>query len=376
MQAVNDTNDTVPFGDLALEVREIRAEVDKAIARVLTRGWFVLGQEGEAFERDFAAFLGAGFAIGCGNGTDAITLALRALGLGSGDEVITVANTCVPTAAGIRDAGCALRLVDCDPITLQMDADALQSAITPSTKAVVPVHLFGSSPDMREIRRICQSAGVPIVEDCAQAHGAQSGGRPAGRWGDLSAWSFYPSKNLGAYGDGGAVVTDDPALADRVRRLRNYGQRVRYYHDEEGRNSRLDELQAAILQVKLRQLDQWNARRRQLAELYTAHLNESPIGIPRVRDDCVSARHLYPIRIANEGRDQIREALKRHGIDAQIHYPVPIHRQKAYLAEFQGHRFPAAEQAAGELLSLPLYPQLADEQVQRVASVLLESLTE
>jgi dTDP-4-amino-4,6-dideoxygalactose transaminase len=360
-------HDQILFGDLSLEVGELRAEIEAAVDRVLSRGWFVLGAEVEAFEQEFAQFVGARYAVGCANGTDAITLALRALGVKAGDEVITVANTCVPTAAGIRDAGCALRLIDCDAETLQMDALALERALTNRTRAVVPVHLYGSSPDMRAIARVCESAKVPIVEDCAQAHGAQAQGRTAGRWGILAAWSFYPSKNLGAYGDGGAITTDDAELAERLRRLRNYGQRARYYHDEEGRNSRLDELQAAILRVKLKYLSAWNARRRAIADLYESLLEGSVVRVPRITSECVSARHLFPVRVPSEFRDEIRRQLEAASISTQIHYPVPIHRQKAYAAMFPDLRLPQAEAAAAELVSLPLYPQLTDEQAQRVA---------
>lgn len=370
MQTVTEK---ILFGNLGREVEEIRNEIDEAINRVLARGWFVLGTEGEEFESEFATFLAAKYAIGCGNGTDAITLSLRALNVGEGDEVITVANTCVPTAAGIRDAGCRLRLVDCDPATLQMSADALECALTPATRAVVPVHLYGSCPDMGRITAICRRAGVPIIEDCAQAHGASVDGRMAGRWGDLSAWSFYPSKNLGAYGDGGAVTTDDPMLAEKLRRLRNYGQRVRYYHDEEGRNSRLDEMQAAILRVKLRHLERWNARRREIAETYETLLEGSTVRVPQLSNKCISVRHLFPVRVPSERRDAVREDLKEQGIDTQIHYPVPIHLQKAYAPMFQGKRYPVAEEAAGELLTLPLYPQMNDAQVQRVTAALREN---
>lgn len=361
----------IEFGDLKQEVAEIRAELDEAIGRVLAGGWFVLGAEGEAFEREFAAYVGARHAIGCGNGTDAITLALRALGVEPGDEVITVANTCVPTAAGIRDAGCALRVVDCDPETLQMDARALERAITSKTRAVMPVHLYGSSPDMREIARVCEAANVPVVEDCAQAHGAEIQGRKAGQWGVMAAWSFYPSKNLGAYGDGGAVTTDDDELAEKLKRLRNYGQRVRYYHDEEGRNSRLDEMQAAILRVKLKHLNRWNERRREIANIYEEMLEGSSARVARVTEDGASARHLFVVRVPAARREEIRRAMQERGVATQIHYPVPLHKQKAYAEMFEELILPNAEAAADELISLPLYPQMTDEQVRRVAETLL-----
>lgn len=364
----------LPFGDLAAEVREIRSEIDDAVARVFDRGWFVLGAEGEAFEHEFAAWLGAAHAVGCGNGTDAITLSLRALGVGLGDEVITVANTCVPTVAGIRDVGCTVRLVDCDPDTLQMCPAALEKALTPATRAVVPVHLYGSCPDMGRICSLCSKAGVHVIEDCAQAHGAAWEGRPAGRWGVLSAWSFYPSKNLGAYGDGGAVITDDPALAERLRRTRNYGQRVRYYHDDEGRNSRLDEIQAAILRVKLRHLGRWNERRRQIAAIYAAELDRSDVRIPPVAAECLTVRHLYPVRVSAASRDAVRKSMESQGVATQIHYPVPIHRQRAYAGFFAGTSFPAAEGAADELISLPMFPQLSDGDARRAAGALVNAL--
>lgn len=363
----------IPFGDLALEVAEIRTEIDRAISRVLGSGWFVLGAELERFETQFAEYLGAQSAVGCGNGTEAITLALKALGVGAGDEVITVANTCVPTATGIRDAGCELRLVDCDSQTLQMDARRLAEAITEKTRAVIPVHLYGSCPNMAEIVEICRRAGVPIIEDCAQAHGAEINGRKAGRWGTMAAWSFYPSKNLGAYGDGGAVTTDDAELAEKLKRLRNYGQRVRYHHDEEGRNSRLDEMQAAILSIKLQHLDHWNERRRELAKIYDDELADCAIQIPQLAASCVSARHLYPVRVVAAQRDAVRARLAKRGIATQIHYPIPVHRQKAYIDLFPDASFPNAEQAAAELITLPLYPQMSDEQARRTATELRQA---
>ncbi len=364
----------VRFGDLALEVDEIRAEIDEAVDRVLTRGWFVLGAEGESFESEFATWLGAEHAVGCGNGTDAITLALQALGIGAGDEVITVVNTCVPTAAGIRGAGCTLRLVDCDPRTLQIESAMVEAAITSRTRAVVAVHLYGNSPDMQALTEVCGRAGVALVEDCAQAHGTKFDGRSAGTWGVISAWSFYPSKNLGAYGDGGAVVTHDADLADRVRRLRNYGQRVRYYHDEEGRNSRLDEIQAAVLRVKLRHLGRWNEQRRHLAGRYE-ELLPLAVTVPLVHAGSVSSRHLFPVLVSASRRDALREELSREGIETQIHYPVPLHRQKAYMDMFVGASYRHGEDAAARLITLPLFPQLPEESVEFVAAT-LRRLTE
>ena len=368
----------IPFGDLRREVHELHDEVNTSIARVLERGWFVLGSELEHFEQEFASYLGMRHVVGCANGTDAITLALRACDLGPGDEVITVANTCVPTAAGIRDAGCTLRLVDCNSSTLQMDADRLESAITPSTRAVVPVHLYGTSPDMHAIRKICDSRNLILVEDCAQAHGATFQNRSAGSWGHLSAWSFYPSKNLGAYGDGGAVATDSEELATKLRMLRNYGQRIRYYHDAEGRNSRLDEIQAAVLRVKLRHLDEWNSRRRAIAAQYDEMIDHAVLEIPAVTEGCEPARHLYPVRVTSgaAARDQLRTLLREEGVDTQIHYPVPIHRQPAYASLFDAERFPEADAACDQVLSLPMFPQLSLDEARFTASELLRSASD
>lgn len=289
----------------------------------------------------------------------------------------TVTNTCVPTAVGIRATGCELKLVGCDADTLQMDAAQLKLAITERTRAVVPVHLYGACPDMEAIASVCREAKGPMVEDCAQAHGASWAGKAAGRWGIMSAWSFYPSKNLGAYGDGGAVATDDAAMAQAINRLRNYGQRVRYHHDEEGRNSRLDEIQAAILRAKLGHLSRWNEQRRALAAVYDHELAGAgaAVRIPMVPAACVSACHLYPVRVEAARRDAVRDAMQERGVATQIHYPVPIHRQKAYAASFEDASFPAAEAAAGELLTLPLFPQMTPEQARQAAAALVEVLS-
>ena len=365
----------IRFGDLGLEVQEIRQEVDTAIARVLDRGWFVLGSEGEAFEKEFASWLGAADAAGCGNGTDAITLALKAIGVGPHDEVITVANTCVPTAAGIRDSGAELRVVDCDPDTLQISPSAVASAISSRTRAVVAVHLYGNPPDLDALSEICEARGVALIEDCAQAHGTSLRDRPAGTIGRISAWSFYPSKNIGAYGDGGAVVSNDTALTDAVRRLRNYGQRVRYYHDEEGRNSRLDELQAAILRVKLRHIDRWNEARRKLASLYEERFAGTAVFVPKLVSGATSSRHLFPVMVPDGRRDEIRDALAKEGIETLIHYPVPLHLQKAFSENIKTGALPVSESAARRLITLPLYPQLAQEDVARTAEALIRQVS-
>ncbi len=355
----------IPFGDLAREVAEIGGEIDAALGSVLRRGRFILGEEVAAFEREFATWIGATNAVGCASGTEAIALALLALGVGPGDEVIVPTNTCVPTATGVSMAGARPVPVDVLPDTLMIDPDAVRRALGSHTKAIVPVHLYGGPADMGALLAL----GVPIVEDCAQAHGTRYSGRAAGTIGALSCFSFYPSKNLGAYGDAGAVCTSDPELADRVRRLRHYGQSSRYVHDEEGLNSRMDEIQAAVLRVKLRHLDAWNARRRALAQLYETHLSGvTPIVITAGGE---SVHHLFPVLTSR--RDGLQAHLDARGVQTLIHYPIPLHLQPCYSHWGLGRgSFPVAERAAERLLSLPLFPQLEDREARRVVAAIGE----
>ncbi len=355
----------VPFGDSRREVEEIRPEVEAAIQGVLDSGWFILGENVKRFEEAFAAYCGVEHAVGVGSGTEALHLALVACGVGPGDEVITVPNTAVPTASAISFAGARPVFVDVEPDTLLMNADLLEPAITPRTKAIVPVHLFGQMADIGKIVEIAHAHGVPVVEDACQAHGAEWQGKRPGQVGDLAAYSFYPSKNLGAYGDGGAVVTNDPQLAERVWLLRNYGQKKRYYHSIVGFNSRLDELQAAILSVKLRYLDKWNHRRRELAERYLVGLRETDLILPKQAPGRRHVFHLFVVR--HPRRDKLQEFLEVRGVKTLIHYPVPVHLQEAY--RFLGYHegdFPVAERAASEILSLPIFPQLRAEEVDYV----------
>ncbi len=352
----------VPFQDLERSVAANRAAIDEAVARVLDSGWYVLGGEGAAFEQELAAWSGAAHAVGVASGTDAIELALRALDVGPGDEVVTQANTCVPTVAAIERTGAVAVLCDAEVDGAGIDVESARAALTPRTKAVVPVHLYGQCADMDAVLAL----GVPVVEDCAQAHGASYRGRPAGTMGALGAFSFYPTKNLGALGDGGAVVTGDARLAERVRLLRQYGQASRYEHVERGVNSRLDELQAAILRVRLGGLDEANARRREIAARYDSELAGLPGVTPLpVPDDRVHARHLYVVRAAR--RDELQAALGRLGVQTLVHYPHPVHGHAPYrdLA-----RPPAglgrAERLAGEVLSLPLFAEMTDAEAARV----------
>lgn len=370
---------SIPLVDLLGQTQSVRAAVDAAIARTLDSGWYILGRETAAFEEEFTAYvaghsrLAPGAQIGCvgvNSGTDALHLALWACDIGPGDEVITVAHTAVATAAAIMLAGATPVFVDVDPATYTLDPAALAEAITPRTKAVIPVHLYGHPAEMEAILAVARSAGLRVIEDCAQAHGAIYRGRHVGAWGDLGCFSFYPTKNLGALGDGGAVISADPDLAARVRLLREYGwtPQARYVSQAPGMNSRLDEMQAAILRAKLPHLDAWNEARRGLAAVYAAQLPPGA-ALPVERPGCRHVYHLYVVRVAD--RDGVRARLQAAGIGSGIHYPVPIHRQPAYahLPQAQAH-LPQTEQLAGEIVSLPMHPLLSVEQARTVAAAL------
>jgi len=366
---------SVPAVDLLGEYRSIQAEIDAAVARTLHSGWYILGREVAAFEEEFAAFLQArgGDALACigvNSGTDALQLALMACDVGPGDEVITVAHTAVATAAAISLTGATPVFVDIDPQTYTMDPTALAAAITPRTKAVIPVHLYGHPAEMEQILAIAAQAGIRVIEDCAQAHGARYRGRCVGGLGDLGCFSFYPTKNLGAMGDGGAVVSRDPQLAERVRLLREYGwtPAARYVSQVQGMNSRLDEMQAAILRAKLTHLEAWNEARRQVAAWYADLLPDTLVK-PVERPGCEHVYHLYVVRVAE--RDAVRRELAAHGIGSGIHYPVPIHMQPAYQgAAGVRHDLSHTEAAASEILSLPMHPHMSQEQARATAEAL------
>ena len=359
----------IPLVDLKSAYARLRAEIDAATARVLAGGWYILGPEVSAFEAEFAAYLGAGHAVGVASGTDAVLLALRALGVGPGDEVITVAHTAVATVAAIALAGATPCFVDIDTATYTLDPGRLEAAITPRTRAIVPVHLYGAPADMQPILAIAQAHGLLVIEDCAQAHGATTDGRRAGTLGDAAAFSFYPTKNLGALGDGGAVVTKRPEVAERLRLLRQYGWRERYVSDIEGYNSRLDELQAAILRVRLRHLDAENAARRRLAAQYDAALADLPLALPAAWPEEGAVYHLYVV--AADERDALAAYLAAQGIGTGVHYPVPIHCQPAYAHFGYGPgSLPATEAAAARVLSLPMYPDLPAAAVDQVAAAI------
>jgi dTDP-4-amino-4,6-dideoxygalactose transaminase len=361
----------VPFGDLKARYETHRATVDAAVKRVLERGWFVLGPELEAFEQEFATSVGTAHAVGVGNGTSAIEIALRALDVGPGDEVATVAHTATFTALGIAATGATPVFVDVDESTQTLSAAALRAAITERTRAVVPVHLYGAPADMPAILAVTRPLGIPVVEDAAQAHGARLAEGAVGTLGAAACFSFYPSKNLGAFGDGGAITTSDAAIAAKVRVLRNGGQADRYTHAVVGVNSRLDELQAAILRAFLPLLPAMNARRRAVAERYKQEL----AGLPRLtlppaeRAGSASAWHLFVVR--HPERDALKDALASRGVQALVHYPTPSHLQPAFAPPRA--LLPVSERLAREVLSLPLHPELSDEQVAAVIAAVRDA---
>ncbi|HEX2232440.1 MAG TPA: DegT/DnrJ/EryC1/StrS family aminotransferase [Thermoleophilaceae bacterium] len=356
----------IPFVDLAPQHESLAQELRQAFERTLSAGDFILGEEVELFEHEFAEFCGVRYAVGVDSGTTAIELALRAVDCGPGDEVITVPNTFIATALAITLTGARPVFVDVDPVSRNMDPQLLAEAITPRTKAVVPVHLYGQPADMEPICDVARAYGVRVVEDAAQAHGARYRGRPAGSLADAAAFSFYPSKNLGAVGDAGAVTTDDEDLAERLRLMRNYGQRTKNRHDAIGFNRRLDTLQAAFLRVKLPRLRGWIDARRERARRYGELLADTAVEPPVEAEGREHVWHLYVIRAA--GRDELRASLTERGIDTGLHYPVPIHLQPAYAHLGYGPgSFPIAERLAEESLSLPMYPELPEKWLEEVA---------
>lgn len=366
----------VVFNDLAAQHAAIADELESAVQRVLRSGWYILGPEVEAFEAEFATWLGlpgGSHAVGVNSGTDALHLALRACGVGPGDDVMTVSHTAVATAAAITLAGARPVFVDIDPATYTLDPARLVNALTPQTRAIIPVHLYGQPADLAPILAFARSHGLVVIEDCAQAHGAHYQNRPVGTWGDLACFSFYPTKNLGAAGDGGMVVSRDSELARRVRGLREYGWSAgeRYVSRELGFNSRLDELQAAVLRVKLRHLERWNARRQTLADGYGDLLVDAGVTRPAVRPGSTHVYHLYVVR--HPRRDTLRQTLHAQGIATLVHYPVPIHQQPAYQFLSPAAGLPVTETIAGEIVSLPLYPEMTDEAIVAVAAAVRAS---
>ena len=358
-------SEMVPFTDLAAATREVRETVSDAWRSLLDTSAFIGGRAVESFEEAWAAYCGTPAAVGVGNGTDAIRLTLTALGIGPGDEVIVPANTFIASAEAVVAAGATPRFADVDPATLLLSPETLGAAITRATRAVLVVHLYGQVPDMDALGQAAAGAGLVIIEDAAQAHGATWRGRPAGSMGRAGCFSFYPAKNLGAFGDGGAVVTSDEALAERIRRLRDHGRVPGGHnrHEVIGTNSRLDALQAAVLTAKLSRLDAWTRARRSLAARYRAAFADGPVRLVDEVPSACGAYHLAVVRVRD--RETVRQQLASMGIQTGIHYPVPCHQQPPY-RRFAGARLAAAEQAAGEILSLPIFPQMTDAQFARV----------
>jgi dTDP-4-amino-4,6-dideoxygalactose transaminase len=355
----------VPFLDLKQPYNELKEVVDAAIERVLTSGWYILGPEVRAFEEEFAAWCGAAHCVGVSNGLDALHLVLRAWDVGPGDEVIVPANTYIATWLAASYAGATPVPVEPDPLTYNIDPARIEAAITPRTKAVIAVHLYGQPADMDAINEVAHRHGVRTLEDCAQAHGAAWRGRKAGSLGDAAAWSFYPGKNLGALGDGGAVTTSDEQVAERIRTLANYGSRVKYHNLEKGFNCRLDELQAAILRAKLPVVNEWNARRNAVAAQYFAGIRRDDVVLPFVAADAKPVWHLFVVRTPR--RDEFQRQLAEAGIGTLIHYPIAPYDQPAY-ADFAARRseWPISSALAREVLSLPMGPHMTAEQVERV----------
>ncbi len=360
----------IPLVDLKAQYATIRDEVRQAIDEVLESMQLTIGPNVKAFDQEFASYIGAKHSIGVGSGTDALQLAIRACGVSGGDEVITVSHTFFATVEAILYANARPILVEVDEKTMLIDPAAVAAAITPRTKAIIPVHLYGRTVDLKPLRQIAQDRNITIIEDAAQAHGALlDDGKKAGTGGRVNCFSFYCSKNLGAYGEAGSITTNEDRLAEELRALREHGQSTRYYHPVVGYNARLDEIQAAILRIKLKRLDKWNARRRELARMYDERLKNTGVVVPEIPSDI--RRHVfytYTIRVSGGRRDDLRKYLGERGIGTQIHYPVPIHLQQS--AEFLGYRkgdMPITEKVASEVLSLPMFAELTDEQLERVA---------
>jgi dTDP-4-amino-4,6-dideoxygalactose transaminase len=361
--------DKILYLDLPAQIRGIRKDLDAAIARTLDNCSFCLGPDVTQFEKDFAGYIGAKYCVGFNSGTSALHVAMLLLGVGPGDEVVTTPFTFVATSWAISYVGAKPVFVDVDDATFNLDPKLIERAITPRTKAVMPVHLYGHPFDLDPILAICHKHKLPLVEDTAQSHGAKYKGKIVGAFGDISCFSFYPGKNLGACGEGGALVTNNAAFDKRARSLREHGSTVRYYHDEVGYNYRMEGFQGAVLGVKLKHLEKWLLERRRVAKRYTELLAGTPLQLPHEAGYAQSAWHLYIVR--HSRRDDLKKHLEANGIGCALHYPVPLHLQKCYAN--LGHKagdFPVAEKAARECLSLPIYPELTDAQIQRVAEVI------
>lgn len=366
----------VPFLDLKAAYLELQQELDSVYQRVMNSGWYILGKEIEAFEQEFAAYCEAQYCIGVGNGLDALHLILRSLGIGPGDEVIVPANTYIATWLAVSYAGATPVPVEPDEMTYNINPDLIEVAITERTKAILPVHLYGQPADMDAINDLAHHYGLKVIEDAAQAHGARYKGRRTGGLGDAAGFSFYPGKNLGAFGDGGAVVTNDPYIADQVRVLRNYGSRVKYYNEVQGFNSRLDELQAAFLRVKLTKLDEWNERRKLAAQYYLDRLSQTDLKLPYVPEWVTPVWHLFVV--SHPQRDKLKNYLDKFGLGTLIHYPIPPHLSDAYTggleSNWKTNIYPITEAISNQILSIPIGPHLEQTKTTIVVETLLKVL--
>jgi len=363
----------IPFVDLKAQYKSIQKEIDSAISEVLSSTAFIGGKFHDVFEQDFARFCETKHCIGVGNGTDALFLALKALGIGPGDEVITVANSFIATSEAVTMTGARVVFVDINPLTYTIDADKIEEKITDRTKAILPVHLYGQPADMDPIQSLAKKYNLKVIGDAAQAHGAHYKGHPATSYADSTCFSFYPGKNLGAYGDAGAVVTNDDELADRVRMFANHGRLDKYNHLLEGVNSRLDGIQAAVLSVKLPHLNDWTEKRRRNAYAYNSRLKGLNVVTPVEIDDVRAVYHLYVVRVNSEARKPLQNFLKERGISTGIHYPIALPFLKAYdYLRHDGKDFPEALKASGEILSLPMFPELQESQIDYIAEAIRE----
>ena len=358
----------IPYLDLRAQIQPLRAELDAAVARTIDHCSFCLGPDVAQFEKDFAKFCGAEHCVAFNSGTSALHVAMLLLGVGPGDEVVTTPFTFVATSWAISYVGAKPVFVDVDDTTFNLDPKLMEKAITPRTKAVMPVHLYGQPFDVDAVREICRRHKLPMVEDSAQAHGAKWKGKVIGTFGEISCFSFYPGKNLGAFGEGGALVTNNAEFAKRARSLREHGSTVRYYHDEVGFNYRMEGFQGAVLGIKLKHLEKWTRERQRVARRYTELLADTPLQLPREAASAESVWHLYVVR--HPRRDELKKFLEENQVGCALHYPLPLHLQKCYASlGYKAGDFPVAEKAARECLSLPIFPELTDAQIQRVAEV-------
>ncbi len=363
----------IPMVDLKRQYSRLKTQIDKALGSVLEQTQFILGPNVAALEKEVAAYHGLPFAIGCANGTDALLLALRASGVVAGDEIITTPFTFIATAEVAAQLGAKAVFVDICPDSFNIDPQKIAAKITPKTKAIIPVHLFGHPADMEPIMNIAREHNLKVIEDCAQAFGAQYQGKTVGTFGDIGCFSFFPSKNLGCYGDGGMVITADEEIAAKIKMLRNHGSAVRYYHSEVGYNSRLDEIQAAILRIKLAQIDNFNEERRANASAYCRVLAGQDLVPPTQRDGCRHVYHQFTLRLKN--RQAVADALAKAGIASAIYYPVPLHQQEVFLKMYGPQEsLPVAENCCAEVLSLPMFPELTQEEIRQIADVIVHAL--